>query len=226
MGTVPRLPGRSPPGDGSSSARARGGHERRCRKVRIRGRVEAKAHGPKFLSPPRKVKRNRLQAPLSTARGSALQSSSSDAAPHAPRRRASAAQRSRCWRSGRCSWSAPTLKPCSLALWHVLRQFCAHRLAQALRPSLCHDAGAPSGAAAAAAARPRKPHRFRCACSAHAAPQPPRQPPLPGTCRPGTVALREIRKYQRSTELLIRKLPFARLVRADWPEPAWPRDAA
>jgi len=30
--------------------------------------------------------------------------------------------------------------------------------------------------------------------------------------RPGTVALREIRKYQRSTELLIRKLPFARLV--------------
>lgn len=31
--------------------------------------------------------------------------------------------------------------------------------------------------------------------------------------RPGTVALREIRRYQRSTELLIRKLPFARLVR-------------
>ena len=35
------------------------------------------------------------------------------------------------------------------------------------------------------------------------------------------MALREIRKYQRSTELLIRKLPFARLVRADWPGPAW-----
>ena len=31
--------------------------------------------------------------------------------------------------------------------------------------------------------------------------------------KPGTVALREIRKYQRSTDLLIRKLPFARLVR-------------
>ena len=30
--------------------------------------------------------------------------------------------------------------------------------------------------------------------------------------RPGTKALREIRKYQNSTELLIRKLPFARLV--------------
>merc|ERR1711906_109895 len=31
--------------------------------------------------------------------------------------------------------------------------------------------------------------------------------------RPGTVALREIRKYQKSTELLIRKLPFQRLVK-------------
>ena len=38
---------------------------------------------------------------------------------------------------------------------------------------------------------PRKPHRFR----------------------PGTVALREIRKYQKSTNLLIRKMPFQRLVR-------------
>jgi histone H3 len=31
--------------------------------------------------------------------------------------------------------------------------------------------------------------------------------------RPGTVALREIRKYQKSADLLIRKLPFQRLVR-------------
>ena len=44
---------------------------------------------------------------------------------------------------------------------------------------------------AAAAGGVKKPHRFR----------------------PGTVALREIRKYQKSTELLIRKLPFQRLVR-------------
>ncbi|KAG5678835.1 hypothetical protein PVAND_008469 [Polypedilum vanderplanki] len=35
----------------------------------------------------------------------------------------------------------------------------------------------------------------------------------PSRCRPGTVALREIRRYQKSTELLIRKLPFQRLVR-------------
>jgi histone H3 len=35
----------------------------------------------------------------------------------------------------------------------------------------------------------------------------------PHRFRPGTVALREIRKYQKSSELLIRKLPFQRLVR-------------
>ncbi len=44
---------------------------------------------------------------------------------------------------------------------------------------------------AATAGGVKKPHRFR----------------------PGTVALREIRRYQKSTELLIRKLPFQRLVR-------------
>ncbi|KAK2465702.1 hypothetical protein APHAL10511_002254 [Amanita phalloides] len=44
---------------------------------------------------------------------------------------------------------------------------------------------------AAATGGVKKPHRFR----------------------PGTVALREIRRYQKSTELLIRKLPFQRLVR-------------
>ena len=42
----------------------------------------------------------------------------------------------------------------------------------------------------AAASGVKKPHRFR----------------------PGTVALREICRYQKSTELLIRKLPFQRLV--------------
>ena len=35
----------------------------------------------------------------------------------------------------------------------------------------------------------------------------------PRRYRAGTVALREIRKYQKSTDLLIRKLPFQRLVR-------------
>ncbi|KAG9120399.1 histone H3.3, partial [Ceratobasidium sp. 392] len=43
----------------------------------------------------------------------------------------------------------------------------------------------------AAASGVKKPHRFR----------------------PGTVALREIRRYSKTTELLIRKLPFQRLVR-------------
>ena len=35
----------------------------------------------------------------------------------------------------------------------------------------------------------------------------------PRRYRPGTLALREIRKYQKSTDLLIRKIPFQRLVR-------------
>ncbi|EZG82921.1 histone H3 [Gregarina niphandrodes] len=35
----------------------------------------------------------------------------------------------------------------------------------------------------------------------------------PRRFKPGVVALREIRKYQKSTELLIRKLPFQRLVK-------------
>ena len=35
----------------------------------------------------------------------------------------------------------------------------------------------------------------------------------PHRYRPGTVALRQIRHYQKSTQLLIRKIPFQRLVR-------------
>ncbi len=35
----------------------------------------------------------------------------------------------------------------------------------------------------------------------------------PHRYRPGTVALREIRRYQKSTDLLLRKAPFQRLVR-------------
>merc|ERR1712001_709253 len=46
----------------------------------------------------------------------------------------------------------------------------------------------------------------------------PKTPKTPGSAkkrkfRPGTVALREIRAYQRSTELLIPRLPFSRLVK-------------
>jgi histone H3/H4 len=42
----------------------------------------------------------------------------------------------------------------------------------------------------------------------------------------GTVALREIRRYQKSTDLLIRKLPFQRLVReiAQGIKPSWNGD--
>jgi histone H3 len=38
-------------------------------------------------------------------------------------------------------------------------------------------------------------------------------PKKPRRMRPGTVALREIRKYQKSTDLMIRKAPFMRLVK-------------
>jgi histone H3 len=36
---------------------------------------------------------------------------------------------------------------------------------------------------------------------------------MPHRWRPGTVALREIQKFQKNTDLLIRKAPFQRLVR-------------
>jgi histone H3 len=45
------------------------------------------------------------------------------------------------------------------------------------------------------------------------APAPNTRPKRVHKYRPGTVALREIRRYQRSTNLLIRRLPFQRLVR-------------
>ncbi|XP_058980835.1 histone H3-like [Musca domestica] len=41
----------------------------------------------------------------------------------------------------------------------------------------------------------------------------PREQLATKAARPGIVALREIRRYQKSTELLIRKLPLQRLVR-------------
>lgn len=43
------------------------------------------------------------------------------------------------------------------------------------------------------------------------APTAPKSPRKPIRFRPGTIALREIRKYQKSTDLLIRKAPFMRL---------------
>lgn len=58
------------------------------------------------------------------------------------------------------------------------------------------------------------------AMQAHAAKKKPKATEVPegvvkkeGRYRPGSNALREIRRYQKSTELLVRKLPFQRLVR-------------
>ncbi|KAJ9079844.1 histone H3.1 [Entomophthora muscae] len=64
-------------------------------------------------------------------------------------------------------------------------------------------------------ARTKQTARKSTGGKAPASSSPPRQLaslPLP-LAEPGTVALREIRRYQKSTELLIRKLPFQRLVR-------------
>lgn len=44
-------------------------------------------------------------------------------------------------------------------------------------------------------------------------PAPPRRAPTKRRWRPGTVALQEIGKYQKSSDLLIPKAPFARVVR-------------
>jgi histone H3 len=49
--------------------------------------------------------------------------------------------------------------------------------------------------------------------AAVSAPSGPRGLKKPNRFRPGTVALREIRKFQKCTEILIRKQPFHRLVR-------------
>jgi len=62
---------------------------------------------------------------------------------------------------------------------------------KAPRKQLATKAARKTAPSATATGGVKKPHRFR----------------------PGTVALREIRRYQKSTELLIRKLPFQRLVR-------------
>src|SRR6476660_6973911 len=62
---------------------------------------------------------------------------------------------------------------------------------KAPRKHVASKAARKSAVSGGSAGGVKKPHRFR----------------------PGTVALREIRRYQKSTELLIRKLPFQRLVR-------------
>ncbi|XP_054289961.1 uncharacterized protein LOC129005168 [Macrosteles quadrilineatus] len=91
----------------------------------------------------------------------------------------------------------PTLVFIILSLSHLPKEIAMARTKQTARKST--GGKAPRKQLATKAARKsapatggvKKPHRYR----------------------PGTVALREIRRYQKSTELLIRKLPFQRLVR-------------
>ena len=64
-------------------------------------------------------------------------------------------------------------------------------LSDKFAPSMASDGTVKVKTLMGTGKKERKPHRFR----------------------PGTVALREIRRYQKSTNLMIRKLPFQRLVR-------------
>eukprot|EP00455_Lapot_gusevi_P000495 TRINITY_DN10225_c0_g3_i3.p1 TRINITY_DN10225_c0_g3~~TRINITY_DN10225_c0_g3_i3.p1 ORF type:complete len:144 (+),score=1.41 TRINITY_DN10225_c0_g3_i3:105-536(+) len=57
--------------------------------------------------------------------------------------------------------------------------------------------------------------RLSTASALRSAPSPAAETPVKRRARPGMAALREIRKYQKSTDLLIRRLPFARLVREE-----------
>ena len=64
-----------------------------------------------------------------------------------------------------------------------------------------------------AQAKKNEPHRSGARVANRANPAPATAGVRRRRAKPGNVALREIRQYQKSTELLIRKLPFARLVR-------------
>ena len=91
--------------------------------------------------------------------------------------------------------------------WPALRDLSCSLLLAPARGADARAARAPRAAApaagAAGTAKPRKPFRYR----------------------PGTRALKEIRKFQKSTDLLVRKLPFARLVRGHRQHPAGARKA-
>ncbi|KAK4242597.1 histone H3-like protein [Achaetomium macrosporum] len=68
-------------------------------------------------------------------------------------------------------------------------------------------AGVARAAAAAPAPAPRRPRQ------SDVQPGDPIPQPKKRRYRPGTLALKEIRRYQANTDLLMSKLPFARLVR-------------
>lgn len=102
--------------------------------------------------------------------------------------------------------SAPTVAPPAKVKRHPGRPSSGTVASSALAP-------AASNASAPPARVRRRPGRPRLGTAAPSAPAPPARVKRRHRYRPGTVALREIRRYQRSTDLLMLKLPFARLVR-------------
>ena len=75
---------------------------------------------------------------------------------------------------------------------------------KALAKSSAHTTGKPSTSKTATA---------KTTAETTQASEPRRKQATPRRQRPGNLALREIRMYQKSTHLLIRKAPFARLVK-------------
>ncbi|KAH9390731.1 hypothetical protein TYRP_006313 [Tyrophagus putrescentiae] len=76
--------------------------------------------------------------------------------------------------------------------------------------TLCKNNRASNGNQSGAGVKPPPHNRAAKKISEKQDPAPPRRP---HRYRPGTVALREIRRFQKSTELLISRAPFQRLVR-------------
>uniref|UniRef100_A0A3B5KN20 Core Histone H2A/H2B/H3 domain-containing protein n=1 Tax=Takifugu rubripes TaxID=31033 RepID=A0A3B5KN20_TAKRU len=106
----------------------------------------------------------------------------------------------------------------SLSVWVALKRavWCSDRKTLIWPSRSSWAAGQPG---CWATRRPERSSLLPAACSAPRRCAQPASAPATGGVkkphryRPGTVALREIRRYQKSTELLIRKLPFQRLVR-------------
>ena len=103
-----------------------------------------------------------------------------------------------------CGWTKTDKENYAKEHYHLVNQFTANMIKDdapdvpqpddfkwlSSHPEVTGSGKAPRSQVTAGTKK-RKPHRYR----------------------PGTVALREIRRFQKSTELLIRRMPFQRLVR-------------
>lgn len=80
-------------------------------------------------------------------------------------------------------------------------------------PKYAHKTGSGSSDASTPAKGTSVARKSSSAAKPRKNPAPVRRESVTRRHRPGVIALREIRRYQKSTNLLLRRLPFARLVR-------------